>query len=38
MAIPKETRKLKDQRGSWANCVAMNGDVNAPRPENIMEQ
>jgi hypothetical protein len=38
MAIPKETRKWKDQRGSWANCVAINGDVNAPRPENTMEQ
>ena len=37
MAIPKLTRKLKDQRGSWANCVAINGDVNAPRPESRMD-
>ena len=35
-AIPKETIKWKDQRGSWANCVATNGDVNAPRPENTI--
>ena len=38
MAIPKDKRKLKDQLCSWANCVAMNGEVNAPRPENIIEQ
>ena len=38
MATPKETRKLKDQWGSWANCVAINGDVSAPRPENFVDQ
>ena len=36
MANPKETRKWKDQRGIWANCVATNGDMNAPRPENMI--
>ena len=37
-AIPKETRNWKDQRGNWANCVATNGEVKAPKPKIIKEQ